>query len=335
LNDLIQPQGLAGNVDLNALPEEEDLGGFEELIQADIAPDEENDDAPLQVMLDEIHGENLLRPDLVEVLEDVHPVPQVQHMQLGHLFEIIWGKSFAVGPRSTSIQIPASWAPFFLAALLDPASFEWAKNFLNSSAWSFFTRANGDVISLPIHLPLKCPNPEQVCRSTSAVNIATDAEQTDASSSATPNKGLCSHPVLFHSPDPVTPSITSLKSSPTVSPSRGPWSKALLAQDGKLKITEKDAELRRSSRMKKINRCFKNASCLDKSYIGCSIEPPIISPSVIKNLGTTFCKIDLSKLTDETLPRKKKVTAPVGRKLKKHPKKDDNDKNSTKKKPKL
>jgi len=48
-----------------------------------------------------------------------------------------------------------------------------------------------------------------------------------------------------------------------------------------------------------------------KSCLGCNVVPPTLSPSVIKNLGTSFCKIDEDKLAELALLKKKKITVPV------------------------
>jgi hypothetical protein len=45
----------------------------------------------------------------------------------------LWAKNFApAGNPSFVVQIPASWAPFFLSMLMDPKIFDWAKSFLSS-----------------------------------------------------------------------------------------------------------------------------------------------------------------------------------------------------------
>jgi hypothetical protein len=45
----------------------------------------------------------------------------------------LWAKNFApAGNPGFVVQIPDSWAPFFLSMLMDPKSFDWAKSFLSS-----------------------------------------------------------------------------------------------------------------------------------------------------------------------------------------------------------
>lgn len=112
-----------------------------------------------------------------------------------------------------------------------------------------------------------------------------------------------------------------------VSPSTGPWSKALLAKAGKLQLFDEDSRLRRSCRQKIQKKGFKNTTCSDKYCIACDSKPPTMSPSIIKNLGATFCKVDANKLEKISQPKRKKVPAPVGKKsLSKKQSSEDNDK---------
>jgi len=77
---------------------------------------------------------------------------------------------------------------------------------------------------------------------------------------------------------------------------------------------------------------------MDKNCLGCTLVPPNLSPSVIRNLGESFYKVDGKELTDAALTKKKKAFAPVGKKLiKKKANPDDNyaaDSKKDKKKPK-
>jgi len=52
-----------------------------------------------------------------------------------------------------------------------------------------------------------------------------------------------------------------------ISPNTCPWSKSLLAEAGKLKLTEDDPELRRSIRRKDLVKDYKNPFCADKDCI--------------------------------------------------------------------
>ncbi|CAN6362888.1 unnamed protein product [Urochloa humidicola] len=120
-----------------------------------------------------------------------------------------------------------------------------------------------------------------------------------------------------------------------VSSSIGPWSKALLAEVSKVKVSKEDPELLCSYRKEAQNIGYKNPTCQDRKCLACEATPPTISPSIIKNLGADFCKMDAAKLTETTMLKKKKPSAPVGKNLilKKKPKdSDEDDKDKAKKK---
>lgn len=67
-----------------------------------------------------------------------------------------WSRHFdpAGGPATT--EIPTKWTSFFTAALLNPTSFEWAKKFLTSPAWAYFSSSQEYKFSFV--LPPKCPS---------------------------------------------------------------------------------------------------------------------------------------------------------------------------------
>jgi len=66
---------------------------------------------------------------------------------------------------------------------------------------------------------------------------------------------------------------------------------------------------------------FKQSQCSKVNYLGCSLNPPTLSPELMKSIGTTICQIDPSKLEKGILSKKKKAK-PIG---KKKQKKDDNE----------
>jgi hypothetical protein len=79
---------------------------------------------------------------------------------------------------------------------------------------------------------------------------------------------------------------------------------------GKRPILSK-IDVRRSLRIKKMHKGFKVSSCKDKSCLGCSATPPMVSPSIIKDLGA--CNIKSEELTDEKLHEKPANAKPVGK----------------------
>lgn len=67
----------------------------------------------------------------------------------------LWSKHFNPTGNSSAIDIPPEWAAFFTAALLNPKSFDWAKRFLSSPAWAFFSNSTANSYSFTLHT--KCP----------------------------------------------------------------------------------------------------------------------------------------------------------------------------------
>lgn len=73
-----------------------------------------------------------------------------------------------------------------------------------------------------------------------------------------------------------------------------------------------DANLRRSERVNKLNGGFKSP-CRDRQCLGFSFDPPLLSSSVVRELGSTFCKLDAASLSDEKLNAKPTEKGPVGK----------------------
>lgn len=81
-----------------------------------------------------------------------------------------------------------------------------------------------------------------------------------------------------------------------------------------------DSSVRRSLRIKKANNGFKVSTCADKNCLACDSAPPILSPSIIRNLGKTFRKLDADKISEEALRKKRtNVKEAIGVKSKKEP----------------
>ncbi|CAL4984567.1 unnamed protein product [Urochloa decumbens] len=77
-----------------------------------------------------------------------------------------------------------------------------------------------------------------------------------------------------------------------------------------LRLVEDDT-VRRSERVKNRNKGFKSSACADKNCLACSVKPPTFSPSLIKNLGVTFCNMPSQEVSAATLQSKKKTTKKV------------------------
>lgn len=97
-----------------------------------------------------------------------------------------------------------------------------------------------------------------------------------------------------------------------------------------------DTEVRRSDRLKIKSDGFKPSACARGNYVACHSEPPVLTPKMIKNLGTEFCKMAPKELSEEALGKKRKSAAPIGKgthkeAAKKQSKEEGNPKTSTKK----
>lgn len=164
-----------------------------------------------------------------------------------------WVKHFSSNNPDSQAQVPLAWSNFFLAQLLNPMNFAWAKNFLCSLALQSIQSGQ----SLQFSLPPKCLYTDPpVCSSrlsqqrdwaAKAKDIIFEGQSGEdiASSSAAPF--IPAHTV--QSPPDKEPVLPVKESSPNtplekmierVSTSAGPWSKALLKQADQIKRSQKD-----------------------------------------------------------------------------------------------
>jgi hypothetical protein len=162
------------------------------------------------------------------------------------------------------VQIPKLWADFFTMMLLSPKSFQWTKQFVTSSALEHLAGTMSS--SIPFGLPKAVPD---TCLFLCPNNLPAAEEPDDSLSSHEPTS-----PVNSEQLSPATPP-EKLKSK--VAPMSGPWSTALLdlaAQNGNSSDL-KDAITRRSLRQKALHKGYKNSPCINKNYLGCSLDPPL------------------------------------------------------------
>jgi len=171
---------------------------------------------------------------------------------------------------------------FFSFLLLQSPTFDWAKEFLQSSAWNYFGTAdngNGPLFSLPnecLSVTLTaCSNFEQT--SSIVLELLEDDQDNNLDNSA--------------------------KMSTPKKRKSGAKGKAPLSED----------EVRRSTRLKKQNKGFKSSSYKDRNFLGCSSTPPTISTKVIRNLGASFCGLNPEDLSPSKLNANPKK-APIAKK---------------------
>ncbi|TVU39446.1 hypothetical protein EJB05_12866, partial [Eragrostis curvula] len=194
----------------------------------------------------------------------------------------LWAKYFEPAGRPESvITIPTRWASFFTKLLLTPEGFDWAKGFLISQAWQVLCEEDQD--KLHFKLPDKCPvDSGPLCMK--QMNDTSEDEE------------------------PVTPpgSYTVTHSANTTSEAHV---KKKRCRPAPLVITD----VRRSPRIKDKLKGFKADHCTSNTCYACSSAPPTLSPSMIKNLGNSFCKVPLEELSVSKLTTKRRVQKAIGK----------------------
>jgi hypothetical protein len=65
-----------------------------------------------------------------------------------------------------------------------------------------------------------------------------------------------------------------------------------------------DTKVRRSERLKEINKGFKSSSCPSKNCFCYETVPPTLSSKVIRSMGNDLCNIHLDDLSDEVIKKK-------------------------------
>lgn len=217
----------------------------------------------------------------------------------------LWARFLAPGPGAQSVQVPKVWADFFTTLLLNPGSFEWAKSMLQSQAWNLFQTSCAD--SVPFCLPAAKLADNSLLCDTHAVVTATSTLDYSQAVEDSSHDQFCVTPLE--------------KISAKVAATPGPWSQQLLDLAAQNEISEQalSPASRRSACKKEQLKGFKGSSCANKNCLGCAEDPPTISPSIIRNLGASFCKVDVEKLSVEALSKKAKVATPSGKEPKKPP----------------
>ncbi|KAG2571336.1 hypothetical protein PVAP13_7KG009600 [Panicum virgatum] len=145
------------------------------------------------------------------------------------------------GPSLHNVLIPHPWTDFFTALLLNPSSFNWAKQFLSSQAWNLLSANKpGVAFSLPTTCPVKLDLPclQELHIQDFSTSLEDPPEQSSPKFLQAKTSPVCSVKgkekiVLEASSENVTSEVTS-PGTPIdlirhkVSPSTGPWSKSFL-----------------------------------------------------------------------------------------------------------
>jgi hypothetical protein len=94
------------------------------------------------------------------------------------------------------------------------------------------------------------------------------------------------------------------KNREEISPSMATPSAPKRKRRGKGPLVE--CEVRRSPRIVELNVGFKQHSmCTDKNCLSCSAAPPVTKHRIVKNLASSFCKINEKNLDAQLKKRKK------------------------------
>lgn len=240
-----------------------------------------------------------------------------------------WANHFSsVDTTKPTVTIPSEWMDFFSLMLLKPGSFEWAKDFLTSPAWTALCNlSKGTTYSFS--LPNSTPSVIISDYSCSEPHIPSfgDLENEEDEVELDPRKKspATAHDLAHASMEdganqedslagkqPMQASSTS-QNLVTPPPSKGKRSKDPIISD---------ALLRRSARLHNNSKGFKSSGCKNKSCLGCSSDPPTLSASVVRDLGASFCKLDPAGLSEEALNAKPTKTKPVSKPKAKRARKD-------------
>nr|TKW33816.1 hypothetical protein SEVIR_2G264400v2 [Setaria viridis] len=146
-----------------------------EPVQVDVCIPQ-NDGQPLHMVQDDINENELLGENQAQ---EGHHGLQNNPMHLGFVQTFgpcqdpvflqmeRWAKHFSSGNPDSQVQVPLAWSHFFMAQLMNPMSFVWAKSFLSSPAMQFLQSEP----ALQLSLPNKCPNDRPlVCPSKDSSN---------------------------------------------------------------------------------------------------------------------------------------------------------------------
>jgi hypothetical protein len=149
-----------------------------------------------------------------------------------------------VGNPQKQINIPINRAAFFTIKLLQAENFQWAKTFLNSSAWETIQQEGDTLDGLQFSIPLECPITHASCSGSEADSTSKTNFQIDSES-------VSDYENIPHNPE--QHDILEQHSSSTT---------LLLPKKRKARqLVLVNSELRRSLRIKAYNTGFKASGC--------------------------------------------------------------------------
>lgn len=183
-------------------------------------------------------------------------------------------------PEKELLVVPKDWMGFFKALLEAPAQHAWSKKLLESGFPSFLHM--GPQGGCHLDLGFK-PSPLGTCS-------LLESEPSTA-------KELEEAIPLEDSEEFLLPKKRGRK--------------------GKAVTPIVDSMVRRSSRVRANTNGFKHSTCKIRNCLGCSNDPPILSPTSLKKIGTSMCQLQEDQLEEQMLLVKDKLE-PMGKKGKKN-----------------
>ena len=66
-----------------------------------------------------------------------------------------------------------------------------------------------------------------------------------------------------------------------------------------------ESEVRRSERLQHLNKGYRKKTCHDSNCLACTAKPPVCNSKIIKNLNSSYCKVDPKVCTEENIQQKK------------------------------
>ncbi|CAM0907805.1 unnamed protein product [Alopecurus aequalis] len=188
-------------------------------------------------------------------------------LALGKEGALLWNFFFA--PSSISdkvINVPNEWANFLSLALLSPNRFEWAKSLLASQLWSYILEGSDCNKFKPFVIPDVCFDAQVP----GCGHVSRNIQKDETNEPSTPKHGVASDQA-------------NLASTTAVHYSRKRKDKAPLVE----------TEVRRSERLKHLQKGFRKSACANKNCISCNNVPPFDSTKIVRNLSVSFCKVAL------------------------------------------
>ena len=209
-----------------------------------------------------------------EVLQKVN-----EEALLGKEGARIWKQHFPPKPNSDNIiQVPSDWVNFLSVNFLNPDKFPWAKKFISSSVWDIIKQASSCNSTLPFSVPEIYHSSDVLACLVSTPSQESQEQGVEAS------EDKC------------------------LSESMSASSTSALHKSKKRKdnIPLVETEVRRSCKLQKLSKGFKQAVWRDKNCLACHAAPHVLSAKIVKSLNTSFCKVPDKETSGDLLSKRSK-----------------------------